>query len=106
MVVAFLLSACEPNADRAGRESEAAISTSDGAIKRHEIRGVVQTITPSKSYVNIAHEAIPDYMDAMSMFFEVRDSTVLEGIAVSDSVMFTLELEGNYATVVAIEVIE
>ena len=71
-----------------------------------EARGVVKVITESRSYVNIDHEDIPGYMDAMAMFFTVRDSTVLDGISVNDSVRFTIEVGEMEPAIVGIERID
>ncbi len=74
-------------------------------VETHQVLGVVKTITPSQTFVNIDHEAIPGFMDAMSMFFSVRDSSVLEGISVSDSVRFTLEIDGGTVTITEMQTI-
>ena len=60
--------------------------------------GVVRAITESRAHVNIDHEAIDGFMDAMQMFFPVLDSAMLTGIDVADSVEFDIVVEnGNYA---------
>ena len=62
--------------------------------------GVVKAITPSKTFVNIDHEEIEGFMEAMEMFFPVKDTTLLETVQISDSVRFSLEVtEGNYVIV-------
>jgi len=43
-------------------------------------------LEPSRNRVVIAHEEIPHYMKAMTMPFTVRDSSMLRGIEVGDSV--------------------
>ena len=61
-----------------------------------EAVGVIKTITPTKNYVNIDHEDIPGFMDAMAMFFPVSDTSILQNVAVNDSVIFTIKIvEGN-----------
>ncbi len=54
------------------------------------LKGQVVRIDPSLKRVSIAHEEIPNYMAAMTMNFKVKDSTLLAGIAVGDSVQGTL----------------
>ena len=86
----ILAAGCAPDAEEA---SSASGETAGGVeVQTYEGRGLVQTITPSKSFVNIDHEEIPGFMDAMAMMFAVKDSTVLEGVAVGDSVSFVLEV--------------
>ncbi len=54
-------------------------------------RGVVKDILPKERQVIIAHEAIPGFMDAMTMGFEVKEERLLEGIAKDQEVTFTVE---------------
>ena len=89
----MLLPACTKEAEEATPQS-------------FEARGVVKVITDSKSYVNIDHGNIPGYMNAMAMFFAVRDSSVLDGIAVGDSVHFTIETDDIEPAIVLMDVID
>lgn len=74
-----------------GEQSSASVQTYIGI-------GVVKAIPDSRAHVNVDHEAIDGFMDAMQMFFPVLDSSVLSGIEVSDSIQFDLVVEkGNYA---------
>lgn len=41
------------------------------------LKGVVVAIDTVKHRLMISHEAIPDYMDAMTMRFKVRDLEIL-----------------------------
>jgi len=52
---------------------------------------VVKDILPKERQVIIAHEAIPGFMDAMTMGFEVKEERLLEGIAKDQEVTFTVE---------------
>jgi protein SCO1 len=54
-------------------------------------RGVVKDILPKDRQVIIAHEAIPGFMEAMTMGFEVKEERLLEGIAKDQEVTFTVE---------------
>lgn len=54
------------------------------------VKGEVVRLDVSKKRVSIAHEEIPNYMAAMTMSFKVKDSTLLAGISVGDSVQGTL----------------
>ena len=54
-------------------------------------RGVVKDILPKERQVIIAHEAIPGFMGAMTMGFEVKEERLLEGIARGQEVTFTVE---------------
>lgn len=53
---------------------------------------MVKTITPSRTYINIDHEPIEGYMDAMAMFFPVPDTALISGLHVADSITFAIEV--------------
>jgi protein SCO1/2 len=54
-------------------------------------RGVVKDILPKERQVIIAHEDIPGFMEAMTMGFEVKDESLLEGRKRGEPVTFTVE---------------
>lgn len=51
-------------------------------------RGVVRSISPSRSHLVVAHERIPGFMDAMTMPFSVAHPSVVEGLLPGDSITF------------------
>jgi len=61
----------------------------------YDARGVVRSFGPSRAYVNIAHEDIPGYMKAMTMSFEPRTPSQLDGLAVGDHVVFRFTDQGD-----------
>lgn len=63
--------------------------------QRHPVSGLVIGVDRSASALVVSHDPIPDVMDAMTMAFEARDATELEGIDVGDAVTFTLVLDGE-----------
>lgn len=69
-----------------------------------EAVGVIKTITPTKKFVNIDHEDIPGFMDAMTMFFPIPDTSILQNVAVNDSVLFTIQIVEGNAGISAIKV--
>jgi protein SCO1/2 len=54
------------------------------------VRGVIQELKPQDNEVVIRHEAIPNYMPAMTMEFEVKNKNELNGLATNDQVSFTM----------------
>ena len=56
----------------------------------HTARGVVREIASDGRKVVIRHEAITNYMGAMTMEFNVRDTNELAGVAVGDTITFRL----------------
>jgi len=57
--------------------------------------GVIKNITPSRTYVVIQHGPIAGFMGAMTMPFELRNQKLLEGVAIGDSIAFTLTSTGR-----------
>ena len=55
-----------------------------------QVRGVVLEVLPREKSVTIKHEEVPDYMPAMTMPFDVRDTNELAGIEAGDPVTFRL----------------
>lgn len=54
------------------------------------LRGEVVRIDTAKLTLTVAHQAIPNYMSAMTMPFKVRDKDLLRPLAVGDSIEATL----------------
>lgn len=55
-----------------------------------QVKGVVVELLPTEKSVRIRHEEIPDYMPAMTMPFDVRDTNELTGLQAGDSVIFRM----------------
>jgi protein SCO1/2 len=67
------------------------IATSAGT-REFVVKGVVKKIEAENSRVIVAHEAIPDFMGAMTMPFRVKDPRGMAGIQAGDSVSFRLSV--------------
>ena len=50
--------------------------------------GTIKSFGPERAFVNIAHEAIPGYMGAMTMSFEPSSAGMLSSFAAGQRVMF------------------
>lgn len=61
----------------------------------HPVRGVIRRLSSDGRQAVIRHEAIPDYMPAMTMAFNVRDTNELTGVAVGDTITFALTTTGG-----------
>lgn len=62
-----------------------------------EVRGVVTELPADGRSVVIKHEPIPDYMPAMTMPFEVRDTNELSGLQPGDAISFRMIVRSNDA---------
>jgi protein SCO1/2 len=76
----ILIPACRPRA--AGPE------------QRYPVKGTVVSVDKRGSTATIAHEAIPGYMEAMTMPFKLKDERLLSDMAEGDRVQATLVVAG------------
>ena len=65
----------------------------------HPAAGVVTEVAPAEKTVTIKHDAIPGYMQAMTMPFDVKDTNELTGLAPGDSVSFRIVIEDDHGWV-------
>jgi Cu/Ag efflux protein CusF len=56
----------------------------------YEVRGLVLEVKPLEKSVIIKHEAVPGYMPAMTMPFDVKDTNELAGVEPGEPVAFRL----------------
>ena len=61
-----------------------------GPKRVYVVKGVVVSVKPREKSVEIRHEAIPDYMPAMTMPFDVKNTNVLSGLEPGERVEFRL----------------
>src|SRR5215472_7089326 len=80
-----LLTSCERPASTATK------TVAPGTNQRSfQVKGVVLAVKPLEKIIEIKHEAIPDYMPAMTMPFDVKDTNILAGIEPGETVSFRM----------------
>ncbi len=67
------------------------------ASQTYSVTGVVQEVNHADKTLLIAHQAVPQYMPAMTMPFQVRDTNLLKGVRASDQIIFQLHVTGSDA---------
>lgn len=67
-------------------------SQSSPSLREFTVKGVIKELQPDGKTAVIRHEAIPGYMQAMTMPFEVRDTNLLRGLKAGDAVSFKLDV--------------
>jgi protein SCO1/2 len=65
-------------------------STPAPAVQVFDAKGVVKELEADGKTAVIRHEAIPGYMQAMTMPFEVKDTNLLRGLKAGDAISFKL----------------
>jgi protein SCO1/2 len=63
--------------------------------RRYDLKGKVLNVDKRARVVNIAHDAIPGYMEAMAMPFKLKDERALSELQPGDRIQATLVVEGD-----------
>lgn len=58
--------------------------------KRYALKGKIQALFPQLSLAEVEHEAIADYMEAMTMKFPLKDKRLFDRLKVGDRIAATL----------------
>jgi len=66
-----------------------------GPEQRYPIKGKIVNVDKRGLAVTVAHEAIPGYMDAMTMPFKLKDSSLLDVMADGDRLQAVLVVSGT-----------
>jgi protein SCO1/2 len=56
----------------------------------YQVKGVIREIMPERRKLKIEHEAIPGYMEKMTMIFDVKDGKELAGLQPNEAVSFRM----------------
>jgi protein SCO1 len=84
-----LLASCEKNAPEAV-PSSAPSALAPTTQRTFQVKGTVIEVKAAEKTLTIKHEAIPGYMEAMTMPFEVKDTNELAGLEAGDAVSFRM----------------
>jgi protein SCO1 len=74
--------------------SFAACRRASGNEQRYDLKGVVVSVDKRGSTVTITHQAIPNYMDGMTMPFRLKDEWAFDKMAPGNRVQATLVVDG------------
>ena len=80
----------KPQSAPAANTSGTGTSQANSGRQVFEVRGVVQEVRANEKEIVIKHEEIPNYMPAMTMPFEVKNTNELAGLAPNDQVSFRM----------------
>lgn len=94
LIIPALFTACNrstPSADGKKTNESSTMGTAlPPGAKTFQVKGVVKEVLPAKGQVRIEHEKIPDYMDAMTMLFDVKATNELTGLQAGDNISFRM----------------
>jgi protein SCO1 len=72
-------------------------------VQRYHVRGEVRGIDAESKQIRIKHEEIPNYMAAMTMPFDIRDTALLGGLRAGDEVGFELVVTEDDSWIASIQ---
>src|SRR5262249_49646285 len=72
------------------RASGVALTATSTNQRVYQAKGVVIAVKPREKSVEIKHEEIPNFMPAMTMPFDVKDTNELAGLSPGDTVSFRM----------------
>ena len=84
-LVAVMAGSCRPAA-----AVSASLPSATTNLNYYQVKGVVKELKPGGRSVVIKHEEVPNYMPAMTMPFDVRDTNELRGLQAGDAVAFRM----------------
>jgi len=87
----LLLLLCLTGCKRGSTGSETAAPKRE-RVSTYEVRGVLRKLIPGAGKAVIAHEAIPGYMEAMTMEFTAGDAGELAAVQTGDALAFRLNV--------------
>jgi protein SCO1 len=114
MILVLVVAACAGcGRDRGGGEQERASQTRvhkgtaapDAGVTDYVLKGVVKRVEKEREHVTIQHEAIPGFMDAMTMRFAYKDKDSLDSLRAGDHVQGTLRVQKAWGVVQAYELL-
>lgn len=107
LLAAVLFVGCGANNDRAqngaSTETNAPAVSDSSRIQTFPVKGVVKKLELNDQTVSIQHEEIPNYMPAMTMPFNVKDTNQLKGLAPGDAIRFRFNVTEDESWIDQIE---
>src|SRR6266478_4017250 len=88
LAAALLTSACDKTPRASAPASPPPLAHTNRQV--FQVKGVVISLKPAQSQVEIKHEEVPGYMPAMTMPFDVKDTNELAGLEPGDAVAFRM----------------
>lgn len=98
LTVALGMFACGSGNTPPTEEAAASEAETPSGPKQYRARGGIEAIDVDAGTVTIAHQDIPGFMNAMTMTFDVKPPSLLEGYSAGEYVEFLIvvEADGTY----------
>lgn len=109
MLLFSLSAGCSSDNHEDHSESDQPANQSESAQMETEVfeaAGKVVSIPPSKRNFIVRHGDIPGFMNAMTMAFSVRDTSMLQQVEPGDSIHFEIESQGSSSIVISLDKVD
>src|SRR6266851_7142884 len=102
LFMTMTMAACNKNSSQsagqnASQPSVAAPPQVSSAAKRYHLKGKVVSVDKQSKMLNVDGEAIPDFMDAMTMPYEVKPESELDKLKPGDAITADVVLQNEKA---------
>ena len=92
----LLLAALSASACLSAESASGEVASAEAQqANRYTTNGVIVGIDRDRLSVTIRHEDVPGYMPAMTMPFDLRSASQVDGLDVNDAVRFTFQPESG-----------
>ena len=98
LLVSVMTVACNKSSNQnASQPTVAAPPQVSPAAKRYHLKGKVVSVDKQSKMLNVDGEAIPDFMDAMTMPYEVRPESAMDKLKPGDVIAADVVLQDEKA---------
>ena len=87
LTAVLLLASCKRSPQSSSVSAQSEQSTNQQVF---QVKGVIKAVRPGQKEIEITHEAIPGYMPAMTMPFDVKNPNELIGLQPGQAISFRL----------------
>ena len=86
MLALSLAGGCRKSSNNWQGQASDSASTAAGELKTFPIRGKIESVDAAKGSVLLNHQAVPGFMDAMTMKYKLKDATVVSELHPGDQI--------------------
>ncbi len=97
LLVSVITVACNKSSNQNASQPTVLAPKVSPAAKRYQLRGKVVSVDKKSKMLNVDGEAIPDFMDAMTMPYEVRPENAMDKLKPGDVIAADVVLQDEKA---------
>jgi Cu/Ag efflux protein CusF len=97
LFVSVMTVACNKNSNQNASQPTVVAPPQVSPVKRYHLKGKVVSVDKQSKMLNMDGEAIPDFMDAMTMAYEVRPESAMDKLKPGDVISADVVLQDEKA---------